>query len=51
MKNKPDFYYFGVCEQCKLERPLKNGYCIDCEKKQPKMPEYFKDIFGNFNKE
>lgn len=49
MKN-PDFYYFGKCKGCGKESPLKNGYCPECEKKRPKTPEFFRDIFGNFNK-
>ena len=44
---KEDIYTFGMCKNCKENKPLKNGYCIDCEKKQPKMPEFFKDIFDN----
>ena len=51
MKNKnPDFYYFGKCKYCNKEKALKNGICVDCGKKQPKCPDFLKDIFGNFNK-
>ena len=47
MSNKEDVYSFGECGICRKIVALKNGYCIDCEKKNPKMPEYFKDIFDN----
>lgn len=53
MKNKSNFYYFGKCKHCGLDKALKNGYCIECEKKQPKCPNFFKDIFNGtlFDKE
>ena len=51
MKNKPDFFYFGKCKYCGKQKALKNSVCSDCQKKQPKMPQFFEDIFGGFNNE
>ena len=42
-----DIYTFGICTVCKENRALKNGVCPGCEGKQPELPDYFKDLFGN----
>ena len=40
-------YEFGRCKKCfKNNKPLKNGYCIDCEK----LPDIIKDLFDGFDK-
>jgi len=52
-----DKYKFGRCKECfKNSRPLKNGYCIDCENPvgfftsyEPPMPDLLKDLFKCFD--
>jgi len=42
-----DKYEFGRCKECfKNNRPLKNGYCIECEK----LPDIINDLFDGFDK-
>ena len=48
MINEKDNFILGECIICKKIKALKNGVCFDCEKKSPKMPEMFKDIFSKF---
>ena len=44
-----DKYKFGRCKKCfKNNRPLKNGYCIDCELNNKYKPDIFDDLFGGF---
>jgi len=43
-----DIYTFGMCKVCKKNRPLKNGVCRECKEKQPELPDFLKDLFGNF---
>jgi len=46
-----DIYTIGMCKYCKENRPLKNGVCADCKKKQPELPDFLKDIFGGISNE
>lgn len=48
MKNNPDFYYFGKCKYCQRWSSLKNGICLYCDAKRPKLPEGFEELFGKF---
>ena len=42
-----DKYEFGRCKKCfKNNRPLKNGYCIDCE-----LNNVIDDLFNMFSKD
>ena len=50
MPNKEDTYSFGMCKICKDNKALKNGVCPECEEKQPELPDYFKDLFTEFNR-
>ena len=45
-KYETDKYGFGRCIKCNKEKPLKNGYCINCKNN---LPDCFKDIFNGFN--
>ena len=38
-------YELGICEKCKEAKPLRNGYCIDCQN-EIGLPDFFKDIFN-----
>jgi len=40
-----DEYKFGRCLYCNLDKPLKNGICVDCNQKV-ELPEFFKDLFS-----
>jgi len=42
MDKEKDKYEFGRCEFCKKERPLKNGYCIECGK----LSDIFKGLLA-----
>lgn len=44
-------YSFGECKICKIIRPLKNGYCLYCEKieKENLWKIIFEDIYDKEN--
>ncbi len=43
-----DKYSFGKCSQCGKHKALKNGTCIDCEKKLD-IPDFLKGLLNNEN--
>ena len=43
--SKENTYTFGMCKICKEHRPLKNGICPECERKQSNI-NFFEDLFG-----
>ena len=49
MLNKEDIYSFGQCGLCRKIKPLKNTYCVECEKEMNSnnlLDSLFGDIFG-----
>ena len=49
MPYKEEEFFLGYCRYCNKFTALKNGICAECEKKN--NPDFFKDIFGEFDNE
>lgn len=41
-------YTIGICQKCFKEKPLKNGFCVDCQEEYNglELPEFMKDLFN-----
>lgn len=42
-------YSFGKCSICYENKVLKDGICIECAKKEPLLPDFFRKIIENNN--